>query len=192
MTQGTANPEVTILRVFLEQHVLHCRHLETERYWLMSVYAIVVGGVSALMVKGQIPPDTMLRPEWIYVFLVGLTFFGLLQTMRWTYIFEVHRARAEKVADMLWEASGTDKARIPIMTVEPTPLFRGFLKKANRLIGTRYLFPVFYLLILVGLTLFSHLCSLHGWCQGIGIGLSSIAVITVVRWTWIMRIAEPS
>ena len=39
------------LRALLEQHWLHCRHLENERAAFMGVYAILTGGMLASMAQ---------------------------------------------------------------------------------------------------------------------------------------------
>ena len=144
------------LGVLLEQHWLHCRHLESERSWFMNAYAVVVGGVAAFI------STTELKPSPILVFLVGFiivfTFVGFFLTTRWTYSFECHRKKVNELSRILWLVSGRNELFDPTMDIPAMYILPGsnwFSKIVNEWFRTRYWFPLFYLLISLGLVYLS-------------------------------------
>ena len=81
------------LRVLLEQHWTHCRHLESERAWFMNVYAAIIGGVLAFLATREFGE----AHELAIYFLMWITIIGLLLTIRWSKAFEVHRHRVNMI-----------------------------------------------------------------------------------------------
>ncbi len=117
------------LRTLLEQHWLHCRHLESERAWFMSVYAAITGGMLTYIFTS----DTI--QLWPLSFLIFLTFVGLLLNLRWIQAFEHHRRMTKETASKLGITAEVD---VPARHIW-------------RILRTRFLFPSFYFIILVGL-----------------------------------------
>ncbi len=175
------------LRMLLEQHWLHCRHIESERAWFMSVYAAITGGMLAYIFTNT--NDTKELP---LLFLIVLTFAGFILTSRWTYVFEFHREEVNALAVKLdFESSVKPLVKPPMetpkMEILPKSICR--LKISERLqnfinentdkfFKTRYWFPLFYLIILVGLAIYS--CKVDDFCcrdKVIAIAASSIAFI---------------
>ena len=115
------------LRELLRQHWLHCRHIESERAWFMSVYAAITGGMLAYIFTGDA------KEWWPLSFLIFLTLVGFSLTLRWKQAFEHHQNQVEKTAKKL---RITANVKIPVKC---------------KILRTRYLFPSFYAVIFVGL-----------------------------------------
>jgi len=112
-------------RSLFAQHWLHCRHIESERAWFMSVYAAIVGGIVAY-VFGKEASDW--KP---LVFVLVLTVVGLLINIRWSQAYEHHRKEIKNTAKQLGICANV---------VVPWKF---------RFLRTGYLFPTFYGLIVV-------------------------------------------
>ena len=142
--------EAENLRKLLEQHWLHCRHLESERAWFMSVYAAITGGILAFMAQRGF------EPPWPLYFLIVLTFFGFFHTIRWIHAFEYHRKWVNVFAKAIWSKSGaTDRVKVDSKEKEPTmeiPEMRLWIFKG--LFRTRYWFPLFYFSFLISFVIF--------------------------------------
>lgn len=168
------------LRALLDQHAAHCRHLETERYWFMNVYAVIVGGLSGLMAYLRSMSATGLPEGWIHCFVVALTLFGLLVTIRWTYAFEIHRARADRAADALGEFARDARPGLPFLRMGSMPLLLQWVQ-------TKYLFPAFYVAVLLGLALFGWKCDLIPWGQAFSWVAFGLAVVAGLLWFSALR-----
>ena len=123
------NEKAQNLRTLLEQHWLHCRHVETERAWFMNVYALITGGV----VTYAFTTDKV--NLWPIYFLMAFTIIGLLLAFRWKHAFEYHMKKVKETATELG---------ITVDLQIPTNCFW-------KIFGTRRLFIYFYCLVLVGL-----------------------------------------
>jgi len=123
------DPMIESLRRLFEQHWLHCRHLEYERAGFASIYAAIVGGVLAYISVGG------MVELWPLYFLMALTLVGLGLTARWTYAFEYHRRKIKETASALGINAAVDIPAKCIFTI----------------LRTKYLFPLFYVVVLVGL-----------------------------------------
>jgi predicted dehydrogenase len=192
------------LRKLLEQHWLHCRHLESERSWFMNAYAVVVGGVVAFIIGGELKPSLIFY--FLFAFLVIFTFVGFFLTTRWTYAFEYHRIRVNKLAKILWLESGSKASLDPTMDIPAIHILPEFIcgiripdscrRRVDDLFRTRYWFALFYLFILIGLLIFSIIgCVRHDFSvwllvlAGIALGF---AFYLLVRWWFLLaRIHEP-
>jgi len=117
------------LRELLRQHWLHCRHLESERAWFMSVYAAITGAMLTYLFTAD-----MMR-LWPLIFLIFLTAVGLLLNIRWMQAFEHHRRLVKETASKIGVTAEVD---VPA-------------KHIWKILRTRYLFPSFYCIILIGL-----------------------------------------
>ncbi len=163
------------LRVLLEHHWRHCQHIETERYWFMSAYAVVVGAVvSALMMGRGIEELKALPGSSLFMFLViflsAFTFFGFFLTLRWTFAFECHRQRVNALANFFYLRGGTrlgidPTMNIPSMSMNPLPpsiklpakgklrkmseVFKGLGTAVGAILRMRYVFSLFYLVMLI-------------------------------------------
>lgn len=150
------------LRKLLEQHWLHCRHLERERAWFMSVYAAITGGVLVFMARNGLQNFNGLEQRWPLYFLVVLTFFGFFLTVRWTYTFECHRERVNSFARLILSKLPEDELPPginPTMDIQPMELgkftVRSKTYEIRKIFRTRYWFPAFYFIVLVVLALIS-------------------------------------
>ncbi|MBI4283609.1 MAG: hypothetical protein HY663_03980 [Chloroflexi bacterium] len=117
------------LRRLLEQHWLHCRHVESERAWFMNVYAVITGSIVTFTLKTT-PID--LLPVY---FLLAFTVIGFLLTWRWKDAFQYHQKKAEEIATVL---------AVPLSLNIPANWFW-------KIFGTRFLFLYFYAIVLIGL-----------------------------------------
>lgn len=179
------------LRKLLEQHWLHCRHLESERAWFMSIYAAITGGVLAFTAQ------TGFELTWPLYFLVMLTFFGFFHTIRWIYAFECHRAKVNEIARVIWSESKAPAdidptMDIPAMHILPESIWKkktpeGLKRTFNGIFRTRYWFPLFYLVILVGLVILSFTVGFPAWGQGITIAALVIAFLLGVGWYFSLK-----
>ena len=187
------------LQVLLEQHWLHCRHLESERAWFMSVYAAITGGIFAFMAYNTASLDNMkLQSWWPLLFLIMLTFVGFFLSMRWTYSFECHRVKVNELARILWaESKGKSMfdptMNIPAMRILPEPLrsskiiqflrINRIAQSLNEVLRTRYLFPSFYFVMLVGLVIASLIIpGFPIWGQAISMIAVIVAAFLFFSW----------
>jgi hypothetical protein len=128
----TQNNEIS--RELMRLHWEQCKHIETERYWFMSVYAAVTGVMLGLIFRTDIPIDPTGK-TWLYIFLIALTNIGFLINIRWMQAFEHHQSQIKK--------EGSKLKIDPHIDVPHKGIFNIF--------RTKYLFPLFYLIILIGL-----------------------------------------
>ena len=181
------------LRELLEQHWLHCRHLENERAWFLNIYGLVMAGVlTYITYMEDISSPTSLHFHLLFNFLVILTFVGFFLTSRWVYAFECHREKVNILAKILWTESGFTSALDPTMnisSIDVIPEFRKggkpwqwFRKFVNEILRTRYWFPLFYFIILLGFVIFSFLAHYPSLSKGIVITALVIAFLFGVRW----------
>ncbi len=195
-----SGPRVEALRALLEQHWLHCRHLETERAWFMSIYGAVVGGILAFGAT-RLDAETDLGDfPLIYgliLFLVVLTFFGFFHTLRWIYSFEYHRGKVNELARALWLASGGEASfdptmNIPALSMVPGAIggwkMPGWLGKVNGFFKTRYWFPLFYFIVLTGITLFLFLfIPAPVWLKGLSLAVWAVALWVGTGWYFSLK-----
>lgn len=129
----------------------------------MNAYAVVVGGVVAFIIGGELKPSLIFY--FLFAFLIVFTFVGFFLTTRWIYAFECHRTRVNKLASILWLESGSKERLDPTMEIPPISVLpesicrirmpSALCKIINELFRTRYWFALFYLFILIGLMIFS-------------------------------------
>ena len=124
------------VRKLLEQHWIHCRHLESERTWFLLAY---IGSIASIV--GLIYFRTELK--WLIVIPILLTLLGFLLTKRWSDAFEKHRSSVNALISMLQLKSDKSESVDLTMDVPASPLFKLF--------RTRRLFYLFYLLMLIAL-----------------------------------------
>ena len=133
------------LRTLLEQHWLHCRHLENERTAFLLAY---IGSVASIL--GFVSFRTGLA--WTIMIPTLLTLLALLLCKRWSDAFEQHRGVVNKLMDTVGSESG-----VGLLSTTMTIHARGIFK----IVKTRHIFYLFYLVILVALVV---LCVLS-WIQ---------------------------
>lgn len=178
------------LRTLLEQHWLHCRHLESERAWLLNVYGLVMAAVLTYLVTTGATPSPLFH--FLLDFLVILAFFGFFLTSRWVYAFERHRETVNILAEVIWRESRVDSALDMTMNIPPIQVLpesikgrkipkrlRGF---ANETFRTRYWFPLFYFIILLGFVVFFCLANYPSLSKGIAIPALAVALLFGLRW----------
>lgn len=148
------------LRELLKQQWEHARHIELERSYLLMAYGAILAVFLAFGSGGE--PILNLEPAWLLIFLLNITFFCFFLTTRWTYAFECHREKANKIARLLWQQTG-DRTHLdptfnipPIQTLPPKvgrfKLPTGWINNVTR---TRYLYSIFYLVFLFAFALLS-------------------------------------
>jgi hypothetical protein len=172
--------EVENLRTLLEQHWLHCRHLESERAWFMSIYGAVAGGILAFIAKASDTNLCLNNFPLFYTlisFLIVLTFFGFFLTLRWAFTFEEHRERVEAILKKL----KLSELKLNGKEVNLTMYIprEGFFKVFN----AKILFPLFYLVVLIGVTLVLFLViPAPAWIKWMSSAASIIALCLGVWW----------
>lgn len=124
------------LRELLIQHWQHYRHIETERYWFMSVYAAVVGVLLGIIFKTDLTTDKI-YDIWLLVFLIVLTIIGSLINVRWMQTLIVLSKNIGEIATML--------------DIEEEIQFEALSTGIWKVLRTRYLFLSFYVIVLLGL-----------------------------------------
>lgn len=185
------------LRELLNQHWLHCRHLESERAWFLNVYGLVIAGVLTYTVYKHTTPSFPSSPfHLLSDFLVVLTFIGFFLTLRWTYAFECHREKVNSLARIIWSESGVKSMLNPTMDIPPMDIAPSFIitpsfeKKeipkllqegVNNIFRTRYWFSLFYLIILLGFAIFSCVAHFPGLSKGIAIAAFVLASFLALR-----------
>jgi hypothetical protein len=150
-----------ILLRLMEQHWQHCRHIENERGWFMVYYAIAVTGGLVSSMGSEIDFSLIgsgnFDLSWIFYFILIFTFFGFSQNIRWSYAFESHRIRVNSLIMKIQKTCllSIDNIQLPTMEIEPMEFweFKGIFR-------TRYLFPLFYYVILILCVVF-----FQGWMQ---------------------------
>ena len=202
------------LRELLRQHWLHCRHLESERAWFMSVYAAIIGGVAAFVTFGSTGDSSVgiegigLHMWWLVCFLVILTFVGFFLTIRWTHAFESHRVKVNKISRVLWSTAEVDISLDPTMNIPPLHIFPDipynasfpwykkiysrFTQFIDETFRTKYWFALFYFFILVLLTVLTNvdmanLAPFPVWFKVVTIIVSILAFTLGVRWWFALR-----
>ena len=196
------NNTMANLRTLLEQHWDHARHLESERAWFMNAYAVVIGGVLAFIIGMKVEDISNLVTSKLFqffvIFLVGLTFFGFIHTIRWTYSFECHRIKINKLATIIWLKSKSKMSLdptmdIPAMHVLPEFTWGGKIAKflqnfINGVFRTRYLYPLIYFSILVVLTiLFNSVVGFPGWIRWLAIVVTVLTFLLGIRWHFVLK-----
>lgn len=147
------------LRELLKQQWDHARHMEMERAYLLMAYGAILAVFFAFGKGGN--PALNLEANWLLIFLLFITFFCFFQTTRWTYAFECHREKANKIARILWQQTG-DKTSLdptfnipPIQTIPTRFLFikgrkwERIASSVNEHTRTRYIYPTFYFFFIV-------------------------------------------
>lgn len=198
------------LRKLLEQHWVHCRHLESERAWFLNVYGIVTGGTLAYVARGYLASGSV-TPSPLFYFLIVLAFFGFFHTLRWTYAFECHREKVNELIRIMQSKPGVEPELDLTMDVPPMDIMPSFTKKdkekekekkkegerekqkpprkgVNEIFRTRYWFPLFYFIILVGFAIFFSTDS--ALSRGVAITASVLAFLALAlgfRWYFSLR-----
>jgi hypothetical protein len=168
------------LRTLLEQHWLHCRHLESERAWFMSIYGGVAGGILAFIAKASDTSLCLNKFPLFYAlisFLIVLTFFGFFLTLRWAFTFEEHRDRVKAILEELELSKLKFNGKEVDLTMNIPR--EGFFKVFN----AKILFPLFYLVVLIGVTLVLFLViPAPAWIKWASFAASIIALGLGVWW----------
>ena len=163
------------VRKLLEQHSLECRHLESERAWFMNVYALITGGILAFLAQMGLENLRELEPPWPFYFLLLFTLLGFFLTTRWTYSFECHRARVNGFIKFIWSRLPQNERPPEVCPTMTIPDFR--LWKFHIIFKTRYWFPAFYLLLLIGSIFF-----FDAPAKWLAVGCSVVAFILFISY----------
>ncbi|MBU7048465.1 MAG: hypothetical protein HXS54_18690 [Theionarchaea archaeon] len=141
----------SLLRL-MEQHWLHCRHIEYERSWFMIYYAIAVtgGSISSISLSDSNLSTIFIGSSsisWLFYFILLFTFFGFFQNLRWSQAFEKHRITVNSLVIEIIKVFNLQVSDRDLLTMKIPPM-EG-LWKVKGIFRTRYLFPLFYLSILI-------------------------------------------
>jgi len=127
-----------------------------------------------------------------------LTFFGFFHSIRWTYAFECHRVRVNKLARILWIESEGKAMLDPTMDIPSMRILPDFLRSnrivqllginkvaqhLNEILRTRYLFATFYLFMLVGFVALCLVTNAPVWALAGAIVALGVAAWLFVRWS---------
>jgi len=180
--------EAENLRTLLEQHWFHCRHLESERAWFMSIYGAVAGGILAFVAKASDTNLSLTNFPLFYAlisFLIVFTFFGFFLTVRWAFAFGEHRDRVKAILKKLELSKLKLNGKDVDLTMDIPRV--GFFKVFNATI----LFPLFYLVVLIGITLVLFLViPAPAWIKWASFAASIIALCLGVWWYFLAAEAE--
>jgi hypothetical protein len=127
------------IRELLIQHWEHFRHIESERYWFMSVYAAILTGALALVLGDN--KSTESGQILLICFLAIFTMIGFLINIRWKQTIIMLSEQIKTLAGNL-DGLSDIPGRIKF---EADPM------RTMKNIRTRNLFPFFYALVLIGL-----------------------------------------
>lgn len=143
---------------FINQNLMHARHVENERLTFNSIYMAMIGGILAFSFSIDIP----LLSIFLIITLLVLGRIAVALTQRWDYVFDAHINAAERGykiiedyylkgdlqdAEEVYNQSKDDTV-IPIypfrvkLPETGSPLYEPFTNKR-----TRELFMLFYRLI---------------------------------------------
>ncbi len=90
---ASGSDKIDLVRAIYEQHWLHMRHVENQRLWFTSIFAILCGGSLALMRGGLFD-----KANWpIIGFLVVLSLIGLFFCLRIQSVFNAHNSAAKLI-----------------------------------------------------------------------------------------------
>lgn len=150
--------EDSLLITILEQNWLHARHIEKRRLWFTNIFVLLLGGFFGVFFGGKSGIDpTLHRP--MLVFLLILSFFGILFSIRCRMVFSDHTDKIEEIVESLDEPK---YARFMGIRAKNRHLEFGGLKKIKypKFLGVNWLFVYFYIIMTFGLVYFLFQCPL--------------------------------
>lgn len=156
--EGIDEKQAAFIMNFINQNLMHARHVENERLTFNSIYMAMIGGILAFSFSIDIP----LLSIFLIVTLLVLGRIAVALTQRWDFVFDAHINAAEKgyrliedhylkgdlqdAEEVYYELKDdTDTPVYPFRVRLPesgSPLYEPFTKKR-----TRELFMLFYRLI---------------------------------------------
>ena len=114
----------------------HFQHIETERYWLLSVYAAIIGVVLSIIFGTDINIDRG-NADWLLVFLMVFTAIVFLINIRWMQTLALLGEKIKGIAATL--------------EIKEEIAFEAPIKGIWKILRTRYLFLSFYVIVFFGL-----------------------------------------
>ena len=96
MMKDENNERIELVKSIYEQHWLHARHVENERLWFTNIFAVIFAGTLAV-IKGKLFDKSSLP---VIVFLMALSGFGVLFSLKIDSIFKTHTRAAKQIVDM--------------------------------------------------------------------------------------------
>lgn len=153
--EGMDEKQAAFIMNFVNQNLMHARHVENERLTFNSIYMAMIGGILAFSFSIDIP----LLSIFLIVTLLVLGRIAVALTQRWDCVFDAHINAAERgykiirkyylideLIDLEKPLKGQEDVPIyPFRVKLPesgSPLYEPFTKKR-----TRELFMLFYRLI---------------------------------------------
>ena len=87
--------KIDLIKAVYEQHWLHARHVENERLWFTNIFAIIFAG-SLAAIKDKLFDISSLP---LVIFLMILSGFGIIFSLKIDSIFKTHTRYAKKILD---------------------------------------------------------------------------------------------
>jgi hypothetical protein len=131
-----AEIRATNLREVLTLQRHHFQHIETERYWFMSVYTAIIGVMVGLILKIDLTTQETYK-IWSLSFLIVLTFIGFFINVRWMQTLDF--------------VSGKIRGIAATLGVEDEVKFEPPSNGIWKILRTRYLFLFYYVIVFFGL-----------------------------------------
>jgi hypothetical protein len=144
--------------------------------YAILIGSIAVGSIAAFITGGGVedlantvtdlaksPSLLTLFFKFLIPFLIWFTFLGFFHTVRWTYTFECHRKRVNKLVELIAPGSAFEvvwkdlNMEIRSMELFPNPRkiwkslkkLRKFREEFGEVFRTRYWFPALYFVMLI-------------------------------------------
>jgi hypothetical protein len=146
----------------LEKYFADIRHVETERHWLLGVYAVIVAGAIALLVEIQ---STNHRAITVAVLLV-LSVVGLLHTLRATLVLRLIQDEIKAIVEKWQSDPGLKCANWPTHWKWPT--MRGIKPSPD------------WLLDLIPRVFPPYFTAIHTWVYFAGAGLFGYVLFVIL------------
>lgn len=154
-TKDMDEKQAAFVMNFINQNLMHARHVENERLTFNSIYMAMIGGILAFSFSIDIP----LLSIFLIITLLVLGRIAVALTQRWDYVFDAHINAAERgykiikkhyLRDELIDVEKplTGQEDVPVypfrvkLPETGSPLYEPFTNKR-----TRELFMLFYRLI---------------------------------------------
>jgi len=87
---------IELVKVVYEQHWLHARHVENERLWFTNIFTAIFAGVISIIKDSLF--DLASVP--LILFLMILSIFGILVSIKFDSIYKTHKRAAELILEM--------------------------------------------------------------------------------------------
>ena len=132
----TLEKQVSTLIEVLKLLHQHFHHIETERYWFMSVYTAIIGVMVGFIYQVD-PPISESYKIWLLLFPIVLTLIGFFINVRWLQTLDLVSSKIKEISVTLGVAN----------EIQFEPQHNGIWK----ILRTRYLFLFYYVVVFTAL-----------------------------------------